>query len=197
MAAKGKVLVLVSSGYGLPLKDGKVYAGAGYYLNELTVPVRALMQEGYEITFANPKGIVRRGLSDPQHPRICAHLGGAERAAYEPASRLLLHGFSAGRPDREILIVEPLAQRTQEGKAHHERQEIAHSAPHPTPDADRCGSQEHPALAPSRKEGQPSPIGHRPIHSRTAKTERPNRGEKVGPCSGIAASVALGVQIAR
>jgi putative intracellular protease/amidase len=54
--AKGKVLVLVSSGRGLPLKDGKVYAGAGYYLNELTVPVRALMKEGYEITFANPKG---------------------------------------------------------------------------------------------------------------------------------------------
>ena len=56
MTTKGKVLVLVSSGYGLPLKDGKVYAGAGYYLNELTVPVRALMQEGYEITFSNPKG---------------------------------------------------------------------------------------------------------------------------------------------
>ena len=54
--AKGKVLVLVSSGRGLPLKDDKVYAGAGYYLNELTVPVRALMKEGYEITFANPKG---------------------------------------------------------------------------------------------------------------------------------------------
>lgn len=53
---KGKILVLVSSGHGLPLKDGKVYAGAGYYLNELTVPVRALMKEGYEITFANPKG---------------------------------------------------------------------------------------------------------------------------------------------
>jgi putative intracellular protease/amidase len=56
MAAKGKVLVLVSSGRGLPLKDGKVYKGAGYYLDELTVPVRALMKEGYEITFANPKG---------------------------------------------------------------------------------------------------------------------------------------------
>ena len=54
MATKGKVLVLVSSGHGLPLKDGKVYTGAGYYLNELTVPVRALMKEGYEITFANP-----------------------------------------------------------------------------------------------------------------------------------------------
>jgi putative intracellular protease/amidase len=56
MTAEGKVLVLVSSGRGLPLKDGKVYKGAGYYLNELTVPVRALMKEGYEITFANPKG---------------------------------------------------------------------------------------------------------------------------------------------
>ena len=56
MSAKGKILVLVSSGRGLPLKDGKVYAAAGYYLNELTVPVRALMKEGYEITFANPKG---------------------------------------------------------------------------------------------------------------------------------------------
>jgi putative intracellular protease/amidase len=56
MTTKGKVLVLVSSGRGLPLKDGKVYKGAGYYLNELTVPVRALMKEGYEITFANPTG---------------------------------------------------------------------------------------------------------------------------------------------
>src|ERR1700728_3925686 len=56
MTTKGKVLVLVSSGRGLPLKDGKVYKGAGYYLNELTVPVRALMNEGYEITFANPTG---------------------------------------------------------------------------------------------------------------------------------------------
>ena len=56
MTTKGKVLVLVSSGHGLPLKDGKVYKGAGYYLNELTVPVRVLMKEGYEITFANPKG---------------------------------------------------------------------------------------------------------------------------------------------
>jgi putative intracellular protease/amidase len=56
MTATGKILVLVSSGHDLPLKDGKVYTGAGYYLNELTVPVRALMQEGYDITFANPKG---------------------------------------------------------------------------------------------------------------------------------------------
>src|SRR6201987_5216848 len=75
MATKGKILVLVSSGHGLPLKDGKVYEGAGYYLNELTVPVRALMNEGYEITFANPKG------NTPQmdvHSAVADFFGGDE-----------------------------------------------------------------------------------------------------------------------
>jgi putative intracellular protease/amidase len=75
MATKGKVLVLLSSGRGLPLKDGKVYTGAGYYLNELTVPVRALMKEGYEITFANPKG------NTPQvdvHSEVAQFFGGDE-----------------------------------------------------------------------------------------------------------------------
>src|SRR5580698_5820992 len=75
MTTKGKVLVLVSSGHGLPLKDDKVYAGAGYYLNELTVPVRALMKEGYEITFANPKG------NTPQmdvHSAVADFFGGDE-----------------------------------------------------------------------------------------------------------------------
>ena len=75
MTTKGKALVLVSSGHSLPLKDGKVYAGAGYYLNELTVPVRALMKEGYEITFANPKG------NTPQldvHSAVADFFGGDE-----------------------------------------------------------------------------------------------------------------------
>jgi putative intracellular protease/amidase len=56
MKTKRKILALVSSGHGLPLQDGKVYSGAGYYLNELAVPTRALMANGYEVTFANPKG---------------------------------------------------------------------------------------------------------------------------------------------
>jgi len=78
MTTKGKVLVLVSSGHGLPLKDGKVYTGAGYYLNELTVPVRALMKEGYEITFANPKG------NTPQmdvHSAVADFFGGDEASS--------------------------------------------------------------------------------------------------------------------
>jgi hypothetical protein len=75
MKREGKVLVLVSSGHGLPLQDGKVYSGAGYYLNELTVPVRALMKDGYEITFANPKG------NTPQmdvHSAVADFFGGDE-----------------------------------------------------------------------------------------------------------------------
>ena len=56
-----------SRSHSLPLKDDKVYPGAGYiYLNELTVPVRALIKEGYEITFANPKG---------NTPRVDVHSG--------------------------------------------------------------------------------------------------------------------------
>ncbi len=75
MTTKRKILVLVSSGHGLSLKEGKVYTGAGYYLNELTVPVRALMKEGYEITFANPQG------NTPQldvHSAVADFFGGDE-----------------------------------------------------------------------------------------------------------------------
>jgi putative intracellular protease/amidase len=75
MATAGKILALISSGRGLPLKDGKIYTGAGYYLNEVTVPVRALMNEGYEITFANPTG------NTPQvdvHSEVAGFFGGDE-----------------------------------------------------------------------------------------------------------------------
>lgn len=54
-AAKGKVLVVVSSQDKLTLRDGKTYP-TGYYFNELTVPVRKLMENGYDVVFANPKG---------------------------------------------------------------------------------------------------------------------------------------------
>tara|TARA_R110001592_G_scaffold363371_2_gene685890 strand:- start:25094 stop:25747 length:654 start_codon:yes stop_codon:yes gene_type:complete len=50
-----KILVIVSSESTLHLQDGKTYP-TGYYLNELTVPVRKLMDRGYEVVFANPAG---------------------------------------------------------------------------------------------------------------------------------------------
>lgn len=52
---KGKVLVVMSSGQELDLKDGKKYT-TGYYLNEFVVPYRKLVEAGYEPVIANPKG---------------------------------------------------------------------------------------------------------------------------------------------
>ena len=52
---KGKILVIISSENTLRLKDGKTFP-TGYYLNELTVPAKKLVEAGYELVFANPKG---------------------------------------------------------------------------------------------------------------------------------------------
>lgn len=43
-AAKGEVLVLLSSEHQLPLQDGKRYA-TGYYLNEFGVPADQLLKD--------------------------------------------------------------------------------------------------------------------------------------------------------
>ncbi|HTF95208.1 MAG TPA: type 1 glutamine amidotransferase domain-containing protein [Cellvibrio sp.] len=53
--SKGRVLVVVSSVSEIALQEGKTYT-TGYFLNELAVPVKALMDAGYEPVFANPKG---------------------------------------------------------------------------------------------------------------------------------------------
>ena len=53
--SKGKVLVVMSGGHLLNLKEGKVYA-TGYYLNELYVPLAGLVKAGYTPVFANPNG---------------------------------------------------------------------------------------------------------------------------------------------
>jgi putative intracellular protease/amidase len=53
--SKGKVLVVMSGGHLLNLKEGKVYA-TGYYLNELYVPLAALIKAGYTPVYANPNG---------------------------------------------------------------------------------------------------------------------------------------------
>lgn len=54
-ASKGKVLVVMSGGHLLTLRDGKPYA-TGYYLNELAVPLQSLVNAGYTPVFANPNG---------------------------------------------------------------------------------------------------------------------------------------------
>ncbi|MEQ5055320.1 type 1 glutamine amidotransferase domain-containing protein [Klebsiella michiganensis] len=54
-ASRGKVLVVMSSGHLLKLKDGTDYS-TGYYLNELATPLAALIKAGYSPVFANPNG---------------------------------------------------------------------------------------------------------------------------------------------
>lgn len=55
IAPKGKVLVVVSNASDIPLQNNKRYA-TGYFLNELTVPVKALINAGYTPVFATPSG---------------------------------------------------------------------------------------------------------------------------------------------
>ena len=53
--SKGKVLVVMSSGHELALKDGKTY-NTGYYLNEFVIPYQKLIAAGYEPVIADPNG---------------------------------------------------------------------------------------------------------------------------------------------
>ena len=54
-AAKGRVLVLLSSENVMQLQDGKTEP-TGYYLNEFGVPADKLQQAGYQLVLATPKG---------------------------------------------------------------------------------------------------------------------------------------------
>jgi putative intracellular protease/amidase len=54
-SSKGKILVIISSESSMELQGGRSYK-TGYFLNELTVPVKKLVEEGYSVTFSNPQG---------------------------------------------------------------------------------------------------------------------------------------------
>lgn len=54
-ATKGEVLVLLSSENVMALSDGK-QEPTGYYLNEFGVPAKALVDAGYKLVLATPKG---------------------------------------------------------------------------------------------------------------------------------------------
>lgn len=54
-ANKGEVLVLLSSETQMQLANGESYS-TGYYLNEFGVPADKLLQAGYKLVLATPKG---------------------------------------------------------------------------------------------------------------------------------------------
>ena len=82
--SRGKVLVIVSSENEMALQGGKLYP-TGYYLNELTVPVRAVMENGYDVVFANPKG---NTPSMDVHSDSASYFGG-DVAKYQDYKRFL------------------------------------------------------------------------------------------------------------
>ncbi len=51
----GKVLIVMSGAHQLQLRDGKKY-DTGFYLDELTIPVRKLIAAGYTPVYASPDG---------------------------------------------------------------------------------------------------------------------------------------------
>ncbi|PNY81387.1 type 1 glutamine amidotransferase domain-containing protein [Deinococcus koreensis] len=50
-----RILVVMSSDDQLPLQNGQTHA-TGFYLNEFGVPAQRLVQEGYELIIATPRG---------------------------------------------------------------------------------------------------------------------------------------------
>lgn len=54
-AAPMKILVILSSESKISLKDGVIHP-TGFFLSELMVPVKGLIEAGYEPVFATPKG---------------------------------------------------------------------------------------------------------------------------------------------
>ncbi|HMF78809.1 MAG TPA: type 1 glutamine amidotransferase domain-containing protein [Bryobacteraceae bacterium] len=76
MNNKPTILVIASSADSLTLKDGRK-EHAGYYLNELDVPVQAALDAGYQMVLATPNG--NKPVMDPQS-NVAAHFGGSEVA---------------------------------------------------------------------------------------------------------------------
>jgi putative intracellular protease/amidase len=76
MSSKPTILVIASSADSITLKDGSK-EHAGYYLNELAIPVQAALDAGYQVVLATPNGT--KPVMDPQSA-VAAHFGGSEVA---------------------------------------------------------------------------------------------------------------------
>lgn len=77
MAAK-KVLIVMSDAHSFPLyntgSEGKtVSSDSGYFLMELTKPLQKILDAGYEVTFASPKG--KEPQPDPLSTSLLSYAG--------------------------------------------------------------------------------------------------------------------------
>lgn len=95
----GKTLVIVSSAQVVELRDGRSYP-TGFFLNEVSSPVLALMQAGYEPVFANPRG--NAATWDPRSAAPIFFGGSAQRM--EEAKRFV-EGLAGLRQPRTFSSV--------------------------------------------------------------------------------------------
>ena len=79
MNTKPTILAITSNADSITLKDGKK-EHAGYYLNELVIPVQAALDAGYQMVLATPNGT--KPIMDPQSA-VASHFGGSEEALRE------------------------------------------------------------------------------------------------------------------
>ncbi|CAH1385261.1 type 1 glutamine amidotransferase domain-containing protein [Candidatus Nitrotoga sp. M5] len=95
------ILVIISSKSTLKLQDGKTYP-TGYYLNELTVPVRKLIDREYEVVFANPAG---NAVAMDKRSDSADHFGN-DRGVYESYRKF--HDGLTGlkRPEKLSALIE-------------------------------------------------------------------------------------------
>src|SRR3954468_18080220 len=87
MSSKPTILVIASSADSITLKDGSK-EHAGYYLNELVIPVQAALDAGYEVVLATPNGT--KPVMDPQSA-VAAHFGGSEVALQQALDFINTH----------------------------------------------------------------------------------------------------------
>jgi putative intracellular protease/amidase len=74
--SKGTILVVGSSADTFLLREGRTEP-VGYYLNELAIPMQAVVAAGYHFVLATPRG--NRPLVD-RHSMVAAHFDGSEAA---------------------------------------------------------------------------------------------------------------------
>jgi putative intracellular protease/amidase len=76
MNSKGTILVIGSDADSITLKDGKK-EHAGYYLNEMVIPTRTVLDAGYEMVLATPSG--KKPIMDPQSA-VASYFGDSDEA---------------------------------------------------------------------------------------------------------------------
>lgn len=97
--SRGRVLVVLSSAHTLTLRGGQQHP-TGFFLNEFSVPVEALIKAGYEPVFADPQG---NAVTWDAHSAAPRYFGGSEKALQDTIH--FVEGLDALRHPRTLASI--------------------------------------------------------------------------------------------